>query len=107
MAASLSIKRYDTRTAVKATLKSPSGASVDLTDATVKFSMVKYSTTIVNREADIIDALTGKVAFVFDREELAETGTMKAEFQVAYPDGSVETFPNSGYITINIEANLT
>jgi hypothetical protein len=104
--ASLNIKRHDTRTAIKATLKTPTGNAVDLTDATVKFVMVKYGTTIANRDADVLDAANGKVAFIFLPEEVTETGAMKAEFEVMYPDGAVETFPNAGYIAINIEADL-
>lgn len=104
--AALNIKRHDTRTAVKATLKSPNGAAVDLTGASVKFTMSKYGVVIAGRDADVLDAANGVVAFVFTREETSETGAMKAEFEVTYPDSSVETFPNKGYIEINIEADL-
>ena len=40
MSATVTLKRGDTRTAIRATLKNPAGASVDLTGATVKFIMV-------------------------------------------------------------------
>lgn len=106
MAAALNIKRNDTRTAIKAELKSPKGDPIDLTGASVVFTMVKYGRILVNRDADVLDEETGKVAFVFEEGETAETGDMKAEFEVTYPDGSVETFPNSGYISIKIEADL-
>ncbi|NOU98473.1 BppU family phage baseplate upper protein [Paenibacillus planticolens] len=105
--ASLNIKRHDTRTAIKATLKMPSGNAVDLTGATVKFTMTKYGRALANREADVLDAVNGTVAFIFLPEEVTETGTMKAEFEVTYPDGAIETFPNSGYIAITIEADLS
>lgn len=105
--AALNIKRHDTRTAVKATLKSPSGSPVDLTGADVIFTMAKYGVLLANRAADILDATTGQVAFIFTEEETTETGAMLAEFEVTYPDGSVETFPNKGYIEINIEADLS
>jgi hypothetical protein len=101
------MKCHDTRTAVKATLKSPSGSPVDLTGATVKFIMSKYNgAVLVNREADVLDAVNGIVCFVFVTEETTKSGMMKAEFEVTYLDTSVETFPNSGYISINFEADL-
>jgi hypothetical protein len=104
----LSMKRHDTRTAPKATLRSPSGSPVDLTGASVKFIMAKHSkgTVLVNRDADVLDAMNGKVCFVFLPEETITLGMMKAEFEVTYPDGSVETFPNQGYIMINFESDL-
>lgn len=104
----LNMKRYDTRNAVKAILKTPKGKPVDLTGATVQFVMLKYSNkkVVANREATIIDPLTGSVCFAFEREETSELGLMQAEFKVTYMDGETETFPNSGYITIIFEKEL-
>lgn len=105
--ATFNIKKGDTRTAIKATLKNPKGIPINLTGATVNFIMVKYKTILINRGAVILDAVNGIVAFVFNSGETAEIGKMKAEFKVIYPDNSIETFPNQGYIDINIDLDLT
>lgn len=106
MSLKLNLKRGDTRTAIKANLKSPKGNPIILTDAIVTFHMIQYKTIIANREADIIDATNGIVAFTFTPEEISSIGKMKAEFKVTYPDQSIETFPNQGYIDITIEPSL-
>jgi hypothetical protein len=103
----LNIKRGDTRTAIKATLKNPKGLPINLTGATVKFVMVKYKTILINREAVILDAVNGVVAFTFNSGETDQMGRMRAEFKVKYPDNSIETFPNQGSIDINIESDLS
>ena len=105
----LVMKRYDTRNAVKAVLKTPKGNRVDLTGAQVQFVMVKYgdrSKVVANREATIIDPENGVVCFPFEREETAELGYMLAEFRVTYVDGKDERFPNDGYITIKFVKEL-
>ncbi|MDD9266040.1 BppU family phage baseplate upper protein [Paenibacillus sp. GCM10023248] len=104
----LTMKRGDTRTAIKAALISPKGTPVKLNNASVKFKMATYrkGSILVNREADILSADDGIVSFVFEPEEVTTLGTMKAEFEVTYEDGSVETFPNQGYILINFESDL-
>jgi hypothetical protein len=104
----LNMKRNDTRTAIKAILKDHKGVPVNLTGAVVKFAMAKYikGTILVDREADILDALNGVVCFVFVPEEVTTLGMMKAEFEVTYEDASIETFPNQGYILINFESDL-
>ncbi|NRF91518.1 BppU family phage baseplate upper protein [Paenibacillus frigoriresistens] len=104
----LTMKRHDTRTAIKAALKSPKGLPVNLSNTTVKFTMAKYrnGAVLVDREAITLDAVNGVVCFVFEQEETTTLGMMKAEFEVKYEDGSIEKFPNQGYILINFEADL-
>lgn len=102
----LNLKKGDTRTAIKATLKNPKGLAVDLTDANVSFIMVKYKTILIDRGVEVIDASNGIVSVIFTETELSQVGRMKAEFKVKYPDNSVETFPNQGYIDVIIESDL-
>lgn len=111
----VTIKKGDTRTAIAANLKSPKGNPVDLTGTEVRFKMLPTRRNYLNkpvrsncsayidREALIMDAEAGRVAFVFEPGETDQRGIMYGEFKVTYVDGSIETFPNSGYIIINIE----
>lgn len=102
------IKRNDTRVNLKATLSNESGP-VNLTGCTVRFFMAPYlknGLKIINREAQIVDAPQGIVWFVFEDGDTRETGLYKAELQVTFPDGRRETFPNTGYIAIEIQSDL-
>lgn len=100
-------KRGDTRTAIKATLKDATGQPVDLTGCQVKFIMSKQNGGAkINRDALVQDAANGVVWFVFEANEVDEIGTFKGEFEVTYGDGRVETFPNDGYIIVQINPDL-
>jgi hypothetical protein len=101
----VNLKRNDTKVNLKATLSNESGA-VDLTGCSVRFLMSKRRTVKIDREALINDAPNGVVWFVFEAEDTAEQGTFQAEFEVTFPDSRVETFPNAGYITIEIQSDL-
>lgn len=101
---SVTIKRGDTRTSVVGDLKKPNGGAVDLTEAEVRFLMIKGNTVLLDHVwAYIEDLIAGTVAYHFEDGETDTAGIMKAWFKVKYPDGSRETFPNSGYIIVNIE----
>lgn len=104
----LVMKRGDTRTAIKGTLRSPKRNLVNLVDAKVEFIMARYSdgTVLIDREAEVFDAENGVVCFIFEPSEADVVGTMRAEFKVTYLDGSPETFPNDGYIFIEFESGL-
>ena len=112
------IKTGDTRTPIAAKLKTPKGKPVDLTDAEVRFymrasrpdalnrSQVPAGGIILDKEALIIDAKGGRVAYAFDAGETDQAGIYHGEFVVTYRDASIETFPNEGYILINIGNSL-
>ncbi|WP_041274639.1 BppU family phage baseplate upper protein [Desulforamulus reducens] len=96
------IKRNDTRTALKAKLINRSGNPVELAGATVRFVMNNG----ISRDALIIDEPNGEVLFVFRPGDTSHSGIYKAEFRVTYPDGNRETFPNNGHIPVYIYPNL-
>jgi hypothetical protein len=101
----ITIKRNDTRDALKATLSNESGP-VDLTGATVRFLMSKRKTIKVDRAAQIKDAANGVVWMVFEQGDTDQDGLFNAEFEVTFPDNRIETFPNDGFISINIIKDL-
>ncbi len=107
MSYDVTLKRGDTRHALKATLKDGSGSPVDLTGCTVTFHMAPLGrSATVSRAVDIHDALAGEVWVVFAPGETDISGVYRAEFQVVYGDGRRETFPNNGYINIQILSDL-
>lgn len=93
----------DTLTPLGAHLKqrgtSGSYEDVDLTDATVKFSMVSLDGTVVVDEGTVgvtvVTAAEGKVQYTFQDADVDEAGTFYAWFTV-YEDGKKDTFPIGG-----------
>lgn len=107
MSTVVTLKRGDTRTAIKATLLSPAGTAVDLTGATVKFIMADLRGVVkINRAAQVQDALNGVVWFIFEPPETDVAGTYRGEFEVMFGDGRKETYPNDDYLTVEIKPDL-
>lgn len=100
----INIKQDDTQPAMKARLKDAAGNPVNLTGATVQVAIQHYSKPTIKffRDAYIANAATGVVWLVWQAEETQVTGLYRIEFRVTYPDGNRETFPNDGYLMVNI-----
>ena len=61
MSYDVTLKRGDTRHAIRAILKDSSGSPVDLTDCSVSFRMAPLGrSAVVNREVDIHDTAGGR-----------------------------------------------
>lgn len=95
-------KQGDTRTAMRATMLDVNGSPVNLTGCAVRFR----TGCAIDREVQVLDPAAGKVLVVFESADVAKPGIYRAEFAVTHPDGRVEKFPNSGYITIMIEGSV-
>lgn len=84
--------------------------SIVLTGATVVFNMRSDGgeENVVDRSPAVIEVATGTPTLRYDwlPSDTEEAGTFNGEFEVTYVDGSVETFPNSGFITIIIAEDL-
>lgn len=86
-----------------------SPSDIDLTGATVRFSMRSRAGTVrVNRAAAVIVTPTGTptVAYDWQAADTAVAETCDAEFEVTYSGGTVETFPNSGFIAVVIADDI-
>ncbi len=68
--------------------------------------MARGTRIVIDSLADIIDPIGGVVAYQWQPSDTSVVGTFNAEFEVTYADGSIETFPNTGYETVEITANL-
>lgn len=100
----INIKQDDTQPAMKVRLKDSAGNPVNLTGATVQVAIQHYSQPAikVNRDAYIADAAAGEVWLIWQPEETETPGLYRIEFRVVYQDGNRETFPNDGYLLVNI-----
>ena len=98
------IKQNDTSPALQATLKDSDNNAVNLTGASVSFKMrlIGGTTLKTNHTATIFNASNGVVTFNWRSSDTDTAGDYQAEFQVTYSDSSIETFPNNGYIRIEI-----
>ena len=95
------IKRNDTKPSLSAIL-SQDGSAVDITGATVNFHMGD----IIDTAAVIVNAATGSVRYDWAAVDTEKAGEFSAEFEVTFSDGKIETFPNVGYLRINIDEDL-
>jgi len=95
------IKRNDTSPAVEYALSTDDGP-VNLTGATVRF----YMGSVVDASADVLNATGGIVSYSWATGDTASYGFFNAEFEVTYSDGTKETFPNNGYISVHISPDL-
>lgn len=95
------IKRNDTSPAVEYALSTDDGP-VNLTGATVKF----YMGSVVDASADVLNAIGGIVSYQWQVGDTSSYGFFNAEFEVTYSDGTKETFPNNGYISVHISPDL-
>ena len=100
----ITIKQDDTQPAMKVRLKDSAGNPANLTGASVQVAIQHYSQPAIkfNRDAYIADAVTGEVWLIWQPEETQVTGLYRIEFRVTYQDGNRETFPNDGYLMVNI-----
>lgn len=84
--------------------------STVLTGATVRFNMRNQKTraVVVSRAAArvVTAAVTPTVAYDWQAADTDEDGFFEAEFEVTYPGGAVETFPNDSFIGVRIEGDI-
>ena len=101
------IKENDTSPAI---LYALTPTTVNLGGAAVQFRMRSVGSTTWTLTADAVvvtATVTPTVRYDWDAADTATPGFYEAEFVVTYSDSTVETFPNSEFITINIVGDET
>lgn len=102
------IKQNDTGPSMLATLQDASGNAIDLTAGNVRFHLrpINSSTAKVDEAATIVTADAGIVRYDWQASDTDTIGSYQAEFEVTYADASIETFPNDGYILVEIISDI-
>jgi hypothetical protein len=103
------VKQNDTSPAMLATLQDADGNAIELTSASVRFHMrpVGGGAIVVDQAATVVTALEGLVRYNWTAADTDTVGSYQAEFEVTYADASIETFPNDGYIRVEIIDDIT
>jgi hypothetical protein len=98
------IKQNDTKPAIAATLIDSDGSIPSLTGATVSFKMRKVgeASATVDSSASVTSADNAEVTYAWIASDTATVGSYEGEFEVTYSTGGIQTFPNNGYIEIEI-----
>ncbi len=105
--ADYTIKQNDTEKKLEATLRDAADVAVDLTGATIVFSMRRLDdrTVVISKQTVTITnppGTDGKVEYPWKLSETATLGEYEGEFQVTFSGGGVQTFPNDRHIRIRI-----
>lgn len=85
-----------------------SGASgpANLTGATVKLLVRRSPTDLVDIPCSIVTPLEGIVSYSYTATHSATTGYFKAELEVTFGGGSVQTFPEKSPLYVKIRDDL-
>lgn len=99
------IKRGDTSPGLRFALL-PEGVS--LAGATARFQMrARGGATVIDRPAEILSLFEpAVVGHLWQPYETETPGHFEAEFRVTYLDGTVETFPNLGFIEVFVTEDV-
>ena len=101
------IKQGDLEPELAVTLIGADGGPADLTTASsvrLRFAS-SAGVELWVRDAEIIDAPTGRVAYVWQPGDTEVPGSFYAEFVVDWR-GRLQTYPPSGYLLIVVEPRL-
>jgi hypothetical protein len=110
-----SAKRGDTASYIYATLEDAAGDAVDIAGASVRFKMgplsggtltVAADATIALVGAGRADGTTGQVIYRWATGDLATADWYRAEWEVTYSNGTIQTFPNTGPMIVAVAEDL-
>lgn len=110
------IKVGDTASAIFATLEDANGDPVDIQSAAVKFKLGPLSGGSILVDADAVnaqvgagtlDGSVGDVVYSWGTASLPSTASWyRAEWEVTFTNGSIQTFPNDGYMLVAVTGEL-
>lgn len=109
------IKQHDTAPPYVAALRNDFGetseSALDLTDATSVYFLMRPSgvgdvTPTIRALCTIDDAVNGLVTYQWVTGDTDITDTYDVEFEIDWSDGTIQTVPNDGYMTVVVEDDL-
>ena len=103
------IKAGDTAPTLTDTLTYSDGTIANLTGASVSFVMrsEQLNAPTILSAASVTNASAGAVAYTFTATNTATAGLYAGNWIVTFSGGVIQTWPTVGYLSIDIEQNLT
>lgn len=110
-----SIKTGDTGSRIQSTLENSGGTAVDISGASVIFKMGPFSggtlsvagTAVIDQVgAGTVDGTRGQVHYNWPTGGVTTADWYRAEFEVTFASGTIQTFPNTGYLTVAVTRDL-
>lgn len=104
------MRKGDTAPILSATLKTDAGVVVDISGATVTFSMRSQANgamLVTAASATIVSGPAGTVAYAWAAPDVAVAGIMEAMFTVTFSNGKIETFPDNRFLLGNLLPGIT
>lgn len=98
------LKQHDTAPPLRATI-TDGGTPVDLTPATIKVIGTRDGATVFSRAATTKNS-SGVVSLNWLPGDTALPGLISVEIELAWPDGTVQTIPPSGYLQVMVDPDL-
>lgn len=101
------IRQNDHGEAITATLENSAGAAVNLTSATVTFTLRPIAggdAVLDAAAASVITPAAGAVSYTWQALNTATPGWYLASWTATFSGGQVQTFPNGGYTLVQITA---
>ena len=100
----VNLKQNNTSPVLQTTLLDGDGNAVNLTGATVTFTMIDDDgvAKVSDGSVTLVDAVNGIVKYAWSAADTDTVGEFSASFEVTYSDTTVETFPISSYIRVSI-----
>lgn len=101
------LKEANTAAVYSTVVKDEAGSAVNVTGATARFHVYSpYGILVVDEAMTIDDAAAGEVSYAWAADDLTVGLVYRAEIEITYSNSKVQTFPNNGYITIEVERKL-
>lgn len=112
MTADFYIKQGDTAPAFSGVVVDDLGAAVNIAGAELRLTLapvnggapVVEGVTVTN--AQDAGGATGAWSYAWLAGDTATPGYFRAELEVTFDSGAVETFPNDGYLTVKVTPRL-
>jgi BppU N-terminal domain len=108
MSADFTIRQGDTKPYFSTVLTNPDGSVVDLTSATVSFTMRDQATKlrVITGSCTIVAPTLGQVQYHWAPGDTSVAGWYNGVFAVTFADTSRETFPNDHNNTVLVTPSV-
>lgn len=108
MAIDFTIKQHDLLPEIAGVCKDADNVIPNITGSTVRFIMKDRTTgtNIIDAPATIVNGPGGIVKYSWANGDTDVAGSYHGEFEVTFPNGKPETFPNSKHKNIKIFPDL-